>query len=77
MDDNVVDLNPITVLGTDPERIIERARKAGLGSVTIVGLTENGSEFFASSYADGPNALWDLERAKHRLLSVVDELSDE
>lgn len=70
MSENVIDWNGLTTLPTDPARVIERAAKAGLTNVVIVGFDSAGAEFFAASDADGANVLWHLERAKHKLLSV-------
>ena len=75
MADNVVDLNVVTKLATDPARIIARAAEAGLTSVVVLGFDADGDEFFASSDADGGAVLWHLERARHKLLSVPDCLS--
>ena len=72
---DVVDLDCLTTLPTDPQRVINNAAKAGLSSVVIVGFDSEGAEYFASSEADGGNALWHLERAKTKLLRMPDELS--
>ncbi len=70
---NVVDLPVITTLDIDPRRILAKALEAGMTTVVVVGVDKDGNEFFASSIADGADALWHLERAKYRLLKVVDE----
>jgi hypothetical protein len=41
----------------------------------ITGHTHDGHEYFASSWADGGDALWALERCKMVLLSSVDDLA--
>lgn len=69
MADNVVDFGGITTLDIDPERVL-KAAIGQLESVIIIGITKDGEEYFASSVANGPSVLWDLERAKLKLLQV-------
>jgi hypothetical protein len=40
-----------------------------------MGTAKDGSEYFASSLASGPETVWHLERAKLKLLRIVDEES--
>lgn len=68
----VVDLGVITTLALDPERVIESA-KGKLERVIIIGRTLDGKEYFASSDPDGGTALWDMERAKLKLLRLADD----
>lgn len=42
-------------------------------NIVVLGFKEDGSEYFASSVSDGAEVLWLLERAKHRLMSIVDD----
>lgn len=71
---NVIDLPVITTLNIDPQRVLAKALDAGLtGGVVIVGYTDDGEEYFASSIADGADVVWMLERAKLKLLSVKPE----
>lgn len=67
---DVVILPVITRLDQPVERILDMAVKADLKGVVIVGYDANGNEFFASSYASGGDALWHLQRASLKLLSV-------
>ncbi len=68
----VVDLPVITTLDLDPDRLLEKA-KGRLTEVVILGFNEDGSEYFASSKADGGAVLWHLERAKHKLIQQADD----
>ncbi len=43
-----------------------------LEGFVMAGYTANGEEFFSSTYADGPTALWLLERCKKMLLEAGD-----
>lgn len=63
----------VTRLDLPAERILDMAREAGLEKVVIVGLDAGGEEFFASSIADGGHIVWLFERAKLKLLRIVDE----
>lgn len=72
MSDNIVPWNGVTRLDVDPARVLETAAKAGLKGVVIIGFDAEGEEFFASSYADGGDVVWHLERAKLKLLQMPD-----
>lgn len=62
-----------TSLDSSPERILDIASKENLQGVIVIGVYENGAEFWASSVPDAYRAVWMLERAKHRLLSMADQ----
>ena len=72
-ENNVVDLNCITTLDIPAEKILEAAKDKNLVEVIIIGTYEDGEEFFAASFSDGPTAVWMLERAKLDLLKMADE----
>lgn len=67
---DVVTFRGITKLDLPPDRILEDAI-GKLDGVVILGYTKDGDEFFASSYADGGNVLWLLEKLKKQLLETV------
>ncbi len=70
----VVDLNVVTRLNLDPDRVLNAA--AGeLQQVIIMGYTKDGDEYFASSISDGPDCLWLIERLKMQLLATIDKHS--
>jgi len=71
-DDNVVTFSGVTYLDTPPDRILQEAI-GKMAGVVVIGLNKDGSEVFKSSYADGPEVLWLLERMKKRLLETVDD----
>ncbi|MER9436659.1 hypothetical protein NKJ04_17350 [Mesorhizobium sp. M0618] len=71
MTDNVVDLNVITTLDLNPDRLLSKAI-GQLDRVLIIGIDKAGAEYFASSIADGGSVLWDIERAKHNLMKLAD-----
>lgn len=62
--------NGITRLDQPAERILQKALDADLKTVVIMGYTQEGQEFFASSVADGGIALWLMERLKTQLLAI-------
>jgi hypothetical protein len=65
----VVTFTGVTKLDLPPDRILADA-VGKLEGVVILGYTKEGDEFFASSYADGGNVLWLLERLKKQLLEA-------
>lgn len=68
----VVELPVVTTLDLPVERVIDAARDAKLRRIVIIGETEDGAEYFKSSVADGGYVVWMLERAKLKLLRLVD-----
>lgn len=68
---DILRFNGITRLPLDPKQVLARALDDGdLKSVIIVGYTQDGEFWFASSDPDGPSVLWDLEKAKQALLNI-------
>lgn len=72
MPDNVIPFGGITRLDIDPDRVLTSAI-GKLECVVVVGLSKDGDEYFASSMADGADALWYLERCKKKLLEMCDD----
>jgi hypothetical protein len=66
----VIRFTGITTLDLEPEVILDSAKEAGLEGVVVLGFREDGSEYFASSYADGGTVLWLMEKLKKQLLEV-------
>ena len=75
MSENVVDFGGITKLDLNPDRVLEGA-KGQLECVVILGYTNDGVEYFASSKADGGETLWLLERCKKQLLEVPETFGE-
>lgn len=73
MTEKVVALPVVTSCDLPPERLLQAAIDAGLSEVVIVGFDKDGEEYFSSSVADGGSVLWNLERAKMRLLRMPDD----
>jgi hypothetical protein len=67
----VVNLDVVTCLATDPDRVLKGAI-GKLSCVVVVGYQADGEEYFAASISDGGDVLWMLERAKMNLLHIVD-----
>ena len=65
----VIPFTGITKLDIPADKVIESAL-GNLEGVVILGYDKDGQEYFASSYADGGDMLWLLERAKKALLEV-------
>lgn len=70
--DNVVVLPVVTRLDIPASRILDAAAQSNLTEVVVIGQTADGNEYFASSHASGPETLWHLERAKHKLMRAVE-----
>lgn len=70
----VVVLDMVTRLDIPAERVLQAALDAGLQSVVVVGYDADGEEYFASSFADGGDALWLLQRGSHKLLSMPEKM---
>lgn len=67
MTNNVIDLPVITTLNLDPDRVLENL-KGQLEGFVLMGYDKEGEEFFSSTYADGGEVLWLIERLKKQLL---------
>jgi hypothetical protein len=72
---NVIPFNGITRLDLNPDMVLENT-KGKLEGVIIIGYDKDGEEYFASSYADGGDVLWLLERMKMRLLNIEEERNE-
>jgi len=72
MTDNVIPFGGITRLDIDPDRVLSSA-VGKMDCVVICGVDKDGNEYFASSMADGADALWYLERCKKMLLEIVND----
>jgi hypothetical protein len=71
---NVVLFTGISSLPLDPDRLLDEAI-GKLDRVLIIGVTKDGDEYFKSSDPDGATCIWDMERAKLKLLKIVDEMT--
>lgn len=71
-EDNVVELDVVTKLDLNPDRVLNGAI-GELESVVVLGYTKDGDEYFASSLSDGGTVLWLMERSKTKLLAVPDD----
>lgn len=60
----------LTRLDVPCERILNAALESTLQKVVLVGVDADGEMYFASSMADGGDALWWLEKAKKALLDI-------
>jgi hypothetical protein len=70
---NVVEFTGVTTLNIPADRILATARDASLKDVLVIGYRDDGSFYFASSLADGGDALWLLELTKRRLFEAAGE----
>lgn len=70
---NVIPFTGITKLDTDPDQVLQHAI-GKLDDCVIVGYGKDGSFYFASTKSDAAEAVWRLERGKHELMKMVDDL---
>lgn len=68
---DVVNIGCVTRLDL-PVDIVLDAAKDTLESVIVIGYAKDGSEYFASTLADGGDVLWLLERCKAALFASAD-----
>lgn len=68
---NIVKLETISYGELNPDDLLEAAL-GKLERVTIIGRDKDGKEYFAFSDPESGVILWDLERAKHTLVSAAD-----
>ena len=69
----VVRFTGISTLPLDPDLLLNEA-VGNLDRVIIIGIDKEGEEYFASSEPDGGVCVWDMERAKLKLLRLVDTM---
>lgn len=62
----------VTTLDTPADRLLESAI-GRLDECIIVGTDKEGNDFFASNRSDAGTAIYHFERAKHRLMKLIDE----
>lgn len=67
---DVVILRNMTRLPLPPERVIDALPP--MERLTVVGQTKEGKFYFASTEADGEKVCFDLERGRHRLMTMLD-----
>jgi len=71
----VIPIGGVTKLDLDPDIILEN-NKGKFEGFVIVGWGKDGNETFASTYADGGDVLWLLERCKMALFRNIEEYED-
>lgn len=69
----VIRLSTITTHDLPVDQVLDGAVKADLKCAVVLGYCQDGTEFFASTMADGADVLWLLERLKLQLLNGPDE----
>lgn len=73
---DVIKFKGPTTLDLEPNQVLASAADE-LDVAIVVGVAKDGGFYFASSAADAGVALYWLERAKHRLMRMVDKLEGE
>lgn len=64
----------ITTLDTPADRILEAAH-GEMDVCIIIGTDKAGNDYFASNRSDAGVVIYHCERAKHKLMKIIDEMS--
>lgn len=67
--DNVIPIGGVTLLDIPADEVLEGC-KGKLAGVVIIGVDEEGEQYFASSISNGAEVLWYLEQLKSMLLGM-------
>ena len=73
MTDNVTTFPGASRLSTPVPRILAAAAGKRLQDVIVIGWTDEGEFYFASSDANGAEILWLLRQAEHELIGACRE----
>lgn len=73
MTDNVIHLSAATRVDIPVEPVLKAAIKSDLTGAMVIGWTEGGDLYFASSLADGGDVMWLMELAKQALINTIFE----
>ena len=71
MSAKIIPLNNVTRLDIPVDRVLEAA-KTKMTGVVLLGWNEDGELYFASTFADGGEVLWLLEKCKQLLLKDME-----
>lgn len=61
----------VTTLDIEAERVLTSALAADLKYAMVIGRTQDGEFYFASTESDGGTALWEMETARLKLMGVL------
>lgn len=76
--DKVEYLDQVTTHDISTTNVLANAHNAGLKEVVVVGMKEDGTEYFASSVSDGGTSMYHLQRGIYKLNKIIDgEYEDE
>ena len=75
MTKKIIPFTGITKLDIQPDEVL-KAAMGKLEGLVILGYDKEENEYFASTYADGGDVLWLLERCKKMLLEFSSEISN-
>lgn len=66
----------LTSQNSSPDMALECAAEYGLEEVVILGFDKDGEFYFASSQGDSAEVLYFLERARHELMKMEDNIRE-
>jgi len=73
MSGNVVYWPHPTRIELPAERVLEGAKAHDLKTAVVMGWTQEGDVYFASTTSDGGDVMWLMEWAKKALLDAIDD----
>ena len=62
----------VTTLDVDAERVLKSALQSNLKGCIVIGTDLDGKPYFASTWADGGDVLWQMKIAELRLMGVME-----
>lgn len=68
---DILEFTGATKCDLPPDKLLSAAL-GKMERVVIIGIDKDGNEYLSSSVADCAVIVWDLERAKYKLLTVPD-----
>lgn len=70
--ENVKILPGLTSLKIDPQRVLIAALNERLDEVIVLGTCRDGEPYIATSMANESDVIYACERAKHKLMQIID-----
>lgn len=75
MSAEIIEWQGVTCLDLPADRVLRRALESELDGVIVLGVTKDGDDYFASSWADGAEVVWHLMRGVYKLNKIADDNS--
>jgi hypothetical protein len=76
MTGKVIDFPWLSDVDLSPIRVLSQAGEADLKEVIVIGVDANDDAYFNSNMADAFRTVYQLERAKHKLMVIIDQAGE-